>query len=170
MHIEFLVEESSAEAALENLAPKIFGADVSFAIYPHQGKPDLLGRLPSRLKGYSRWLPEDWRVVILIDADDQDCHQLKAELERMTRDARLRTKSHASGGAQFQVLNRIAVEELEPWFFGDVEALNAAYPRYHRDGLAKVTAARDISAQMHPQRNRSKSFQVFIGGLLALIQ
>ena len=42
MHIEFLVEEPSAEAALKNLVPKISGQDVSFMIHPHQGKQDLL--------------------------------------------------------------------------------------------------------------------------------
>lgn len=29
----------------------------------------------------------------------------------------------------FQVLNRLAIEELEAWFFGDVAALHSAYPR-----------------------------------------
>ena len=29
----------------------------------------------------------------------------------------------------FQILNRLAIEELEAWFFGDIEALVQAYPR-----------------------------------------
>ena len=41
--------------------------------------------------------------------------------------AGLITRSAARGGT-FTVLNRIAVEELEAWFFGDVEALANAYP------------------------------------------
>lgn len=203
MHIEFFVEELSASAALENLVPRILGRDVSFAIYPHQGKLDLLAKLPGRLLGYRGWLPEDWWIVVQIDADDQDCHQLKAELEQIARHAGLITKSSVAAGEKFQVLNRIAVEELEAWFFGDVEALNAAYPRvpknlaerakyrnpdaikggtwealerelqrhgYHRDKLAKVSAARDISAQMNPEHNRSHSFQVFRQGLLELMR
>jgi len=36
--------------------------------------------------------------------------------------------SATSGSSNFQVLNRLAVEELESWFLGDVEALHAAYP------------------------------------------
>jgi len=129
MHIEFLVEEPSAEAALQNLLPKILGNVATFAIHPHQGKPDLLKKLPMRLKGYSHWLLGDWRIVILMDADDDDCLELKAQLEQIAWDAGLITKSAAPPGQQFQVLNRLAIEELEAWFLGDIEALHAAYPR-----------------------------------------
>jgi hypothetical protein len=34
-----------------------------------------------------------------------------------------------SGAAAYDHVCRIAIEELEAWFFGDIEALNAAYPR-----------------------------------------
>lgn len=130
MHIEFLVEEPSAEAALQNLVPKILGQNVSFAIHPHQGKTDLLAKLPGRLKGYRSWLPNDWRIVVLIDADyAKACQTLKAKLEAASHRAGLLTKSAAAAGSQFQVLNRLAIEELEAWFFGDIEAINAAYPR-----------------------------------------
>jgi hypothetical protein len=33
------------------------------------------------------------------------------------------------GVAGFQVINRIAIEELEAWFFGDWPAMCAAYPK-----------------------------------------
>jgi hypothetical protein len=128
MHIEFLVEESSAEAALQNLVPKILGSTVSFAVHPHQGKPDLLANLPGLLKGYRDWLPDDWRIVVLLDADEGDCRELKASLEDVAGGARLVTKSLTALGSHVQVLNRLAVKELEAWFFGDVEALSAAYP------------------------------------------
>jgi len=203
MHVEFLVEEPSAEAALQNLLPKIFGDVATFTIHPYQGKIDLLKKLPIRLKGYSYWLLEDWRIVILMDADDDDCLELKSRLERIAQDAGLVTKSAVPPGQQFQVLNRLAVEELEAWFFGDIEALNAAYPRvsptlgqrakyrnpdaitggtwealerllqrlnYFPEGLPKITMARKVSRHMNPARNRSRSFQVFREGLLAIIQ
>jgi hypothetical protein len=128
MHIEFLVEESSAEAALNILAPAILGPAVTFQVHPYNGKPDLLAKLPDRLRGYRAWLPADWRIVVLLDADEADCRQLKARLETIAYAAGLTTRS-AAGGAQFQVLNRLAVQELEAWFFGDTAALCAAYPR-----------------------------------------
>ncbi|MCJ7760190.1 DUF4276 family protein [Candidatus Bathyarchaeota archaeon] len=129
MHIEFLVEEPSAEAALFNILPKVFEPTTSFAIHPYQGKQDLLKKLPSRLRGYKAWLPRDWRIVVLIDADDDDCRRLKARLEDIAQNSNLLTKSVTRNGSNFQVLNRLAIEELEAWFFGDIEALNAAYPR-----------------------------------------
>lgn len=128
MHFEFLVEESSAEAALTELLPNLIGQDATFQIHPHQGKKDLLDSLLGKLKGYSRWLPSDWRVVVLIDLDSGDCKKVKAKLEQLARTAGLKTKSSAKGHEKPQVLNRLAIEELEAWFFGDVEALCAAYP------------------------------------------
>ena len=129
MHIELLVEEPSAEAALQELLPKMVGSAATFTIHPFQGKRDLLDKLPGRLRGYSRWLPVDWHIVVLVDADDEDCHELKGQLERTAQRAGLRTKSATLPGMPFQVLNRLVIEELEAWFFGDVAALHAAYPR-----------------------------------------
>ncbi len=138
---------------------------------------------------------------MLVDEDRQDCLELKARLEKAADDAGLVTKTRASGGAGFQVLNRISIEELEAWFFGDVEALHGAYPKiplslatrskyhnpdaiqggtweelekelqrkgYFHGGLAKIEAAKAISAHMDPARNRSKSFQVFRDGLIEM--
>lgn len=201
MHIEFLVEEPSAEAALLNILPKILEQTTSFAIHPYQGKQDLLKKLPSRFGGYKAWLPKDWRIVVLIDADHEDCRQLKAWLEDIAHNSKFVTKSVTTNSSHFQVLNRLAIEELEAWFFGDVEALHATYPRislnlgnrakyhdpdsitggtwealerelkrvgYYSSGLSKISAAREISLHMDPQRNRSHSFQVFRRGLLEI--
>jgi hypothetical protein len=129
MHVEFFVEEPSAEAALSILIPKIFKGIHTFRFHPFQGKADLLKNLPARLKGYSSWLPRDWKIVVLIDQDNQDCFVLKGKLEESAKKAGLRTKTLAKGKGTFQVLNRLAIEELEAWFFGDVSALKAAYPR-----------------------------------------
>jgi len=128
MHVEILVEEESAEKSLEILLPRIVGSEVSHRIHAFNGKPDLLRKLPQRLAGYARFLPDDHRIVILVDRDQQECEQLKADLESIAHACGLRTKmSH--GAARCQVLNRIAVEELEAWFLGDVEALRAEFPR-----------------------------------------
>ena len=128
MHIEFLVEEPSAEAALRNIVPGIAGPGHSFVVHPHQGKPNLLRSLPGRLRGYASWLPRDWRIVVLVDRDRQECHELKGELEQMARDAGLLTRTATPLPSRFQVINRIAIEELEAWFFGDADAIRAAYP------------------------------------------
>lgn len=129
MHLEILVEEASAEAAASHLVPAILGEDVSFAVHVFQGKPDLLRKLPGYLSGYRHWLPSDWRILVLVDRDNDDCHELKARLERAAAGAAMKTKTAARRGQEFQVLNRLAIEELEGWFFGDVPALVTAYPR-----------------------------------------
>jgi hypothetical protein len=139
-HIEFLVEEPSAEAALNEIVPKILGGNLTFRIHVHGGKLQLLASLESRLRGYSRWLPADWRIVVLIDEDRADCQALKAQLEAAARAVGLPTKSRSPGS--FAVLNRIVVEELEAWFFGDVEALCAAFPRVPKS-LADKSGFRD---------------------------
>ena len=123
-----LVEEYSMEAALEQLLPRLLG-EVEFQILRFQCKADLLKRAPARLKGYADWLPDDWTILVLVDRDDDDCVVLKEKLEKIAAAASLKTKTNAGAGRRFQVVNRIAVEELEAWFFGDWEAVRNAYPR-----------------------------------------
>lgn len=65
---------------------------------------------------------------MLIDEDRQNCKVLKARMEEIALAAGLLTKSSARPGTPFQVVNRIAIEELEAWFFGDVPAVVEAYP------------------------------------------
>ena len=122
------VEEYSMEAALGQLLPRLLG-DIDFQIICFQCKADLLKNAPDRLKGYAAWLPEDWRILVLVDRDDDECVVLKAELEKMAAAAGLWTKTAAGRGQRFQVVNRIVIEELEAWFFGDWDAVQVAYPR-----------------------------------------
>ena len=130
MHLEILVEETSAEVALRFLIPKVVN-DVTFRIHTHRGKRDLIKSLPSRLRSYQRWHEQDFGVVVVVDEDRQNCHELKARLEELVRTAGLVTKASARAG-RFQAVTRIAVEELEAWFLGDADALTAAYPRVPR--------------------------------------
>ncbi len=128
MQLEFLVEEPSAEAALGILVPRIIGAEHTARFHPHQGKQDLLGKLPARLGAYREWLPADAGIVVVVDEDREDCGELKGLLERHAQAAGFTTRTSVRRGARFEVLNRIAIEELEAWFFGDICALVEAYP------------------------------------------
>ncbi len=196
-HVEVLVEEPSAEAALRLLLPQILEG-ATFEVYRHACKDDLLKRLPERLRGYASWLPDDWRIVVIVDRDDDDCIALKRRLERMAHDAGLSTRAH--GGA-IQVVNRLAIEELEAWFFGDWVAVCAAYPKvnanipkqakyrapdaihggtweafervlqragYFSTGLRKIEAARAVAAHMVPDRNTSPSFRALHDALMEM--
>jgi len=126
-HLEILVEELSAGAALECLLPRIVG-DLPFRIHSHQCKQDLLSHLPQRLAGYSKWIPDDWRIVVLVDRDRDDRHRLKSDLEHIAISRGFRT---GIGGAATGrgLINRLTIEELEAWYFADWQAVRAAYPR-----------------------------------------
>jgi hypothetical protein len=127
-HVEVIVEEPSMEAALRLLLPRILGG-ISFEIYVHQCKDELLMRLPQRLRGYAAFGPPDtWRIVVVVDRDDDDCTRLKQRLETCAREAGLATRS-SPRHKRFAVVNRLAIEELEAWYFGDWEAVRAAYPK-----------------------------------------
>jgi len=126
-YVYFLVEEPSMEAFLRELLPRILG-DVPFAVHSFQCKHDLLNRLPDRLRGYAAWLPENHRVVVVVDRDADDCRKLKQRLEGCALEVGLATRSHRKQ-ERFIVINRIVVEELESWYFGDWQAVRAAFPR-----------------------------------------
>lgn len=125
--VEFLVEEPSMAAALRGLLPRILGA-TSYDVHDLRCKSELLRRLPSRLRGYAAWIPASWRIVVIVDRDGDDCSELKARLEQIALDAGVATKSAPRAG-RFILVNRIAIEELEAWFFGDWAAVRSAYPK-----------------------------------------
>ncbi|MRH01906.1 DUF4276 family protein [Xanthomonas sontii] len=126
-HYELLVEEPSMENFLHSCLPRLLANRATYAVHPFQGKDDLMKKLEGRLRGYAAFMPKDWRIVILVDRDDDDCRQLKTSLERMCSKAGL--KSRAVSKHQWQVATRIAIEELEAWYFGDWQAVKAAFPR-----------------------------------------
>lgn len=178
--------------ALDILIPKIIDKQHSFDVHNFRSKQDLLQKLEQRLRAYSK-LRYTWefRIVVLIDEDRQDCKKLK---QFMVDTANI-------SGVGDIILNRIVVEELEAWFFGDVAALRAIYPRIpeslgeqvrfrnpdlipggtwealdkiliqygYRTGLVKTEAAAKIAEHMDPWNNRSTSFKVFRDGIIQLV-
>ena len=128
IHLEFLVEELSAEVLLRGLIPKV-APEATFEVRVFNGKQALLRKLSERLRGYASWISSaDTRIVVLVDRDDDDCHDLKSHLVSVAEAAGLSVASYAEQ-SQGLVLNRIVIEELEAWFLGDPNALTACYPR-----------------------------------------
>lgn len=141
MHIEFLVEDLSMAEALSYLLPNILSNSITFETHSFQGKQDLLSKLPNRLKGYKKWIPNDYRILILVDKDNEDCQKLKRKLEKIAVDAGFVTKSVAKGQKKkkYQLIDRIMIEELEAWFFGDIQAVTKAYPKVSKNISEKAT-------------------------------
>ncbi|MEJ5364905.1 MAG: DUF4276 family protein [Desulfosoma sp.] len=121
------MEEPSMEVFLRGLLPRLLTDDRTFDVHPFQGKMDLMKNLESRLRGYAAWLPEDYRVVVVVDRDDDDCHVLKRRLEEIAFQAGLQSRTQSR--ESWRLVNRIAVEELEAWYFGDWEAVVGAFPK-----------------------------------------
>ena len=196
-HLEIYTEEQSAEVFLNILLPRLF-PNISFKIYPHQGKSDLLKKLPKKLYAARQWMTDDYRIIVLLDRDKEDCEALKLRLENLAHTAGFVTKTQNAAG--FQVVNRIAIEELEAWMLGDETAVRAAFPcvptfihkeeyqnpddiinawetlenllqrgGYYKKGYPKKDAARKIAANMNPEVNKSRSFHVFIEGVKACL-
>lgn len=122
------VEEYSMEVVLEILLPQILG-HIDFQVIRFQCKHDLLKQLESRLKGYRSWIPENWSILVLVDLDDDDCVELKERLERQAKKAGFCTKTQVEPGQPYIVTNRIVIEELEAWYFGDWNAVKSAFPK-----------------------------------------
>lgn len=193
MHIEFLVEEYSIEVTLKIIVPKIIGDNHSFLIHNFQNKDRLLKKLPERMNAYAKFVPEDWRIVVVVDQDRDDCLDLK----KILCDA----SSVVTQQKGNIVLHRIAVEELESWFLGHISAICAEYKKIptslcqqagfrnpdtikggtweqldrilkkygYETGLQKIDFAQKVAPYMDMENNQSKSFQVFRDGLRTII-
>ena len=116
------------EVFLQSCLDRMLPPDCSFRIHTFRGKCALLRNIHHRLQGYRRWRPPNTRIVIVIDRDSDDCHQLKKRLENAASLSGLQTRTQAEDNS-WQVVNRIAIEELEAWYFGDWEAVRCAFPR-----------------------------------------
>ena len=147
--IEVLCEGSSDVPAVREILCRHFGLRPGehFRVHPHAGKgklprnpmarPDsrrrgLLDQLPAKLRGYGKSENEGYAilVVVLVDADDDDCHALKRSLLKLYEDLPRKPA---------QVLFRIAVEETESWFLADPKAVRAAFHGVDVAALHRLT-------------------------------
>ena len=151
-YLEFHVEEPSMEAFLGAWLPRLIPEDCSFEIHSYRGKDALLRKIGSRLRGYARWMPTEYRIVIVVDRDGDACMDLKSKLEDICRDAGLRSRRTA--GPDWQVVTRIAIEELEAWYFGAWQAVCAAYPRVSSNAVSQ-------SRYRHPDAIKGGTWEAF---------
>ena len=156
----------------------------------------LLNNLPRLLRGYGKSLqPDHSAVVVVMDLDDRDCMALKRELLDVLNGCEPRPRAlfriaieeseawlmgdraavqQAYPNAKVPVLNaymqdsicgtweRLA-DAVHPG--GSMRLKKAAWPEA---GRAKCEWAVRIAPYMDPDRNRSKSFQVFRDGIRSL--
>lgn len=139
MHFEILVEDQSGAKALNILVPKIIGDEHTFNVHLYKGigripknlngkadpsKRILLDQLPRLLRGYgnvfANYPPNYPAAVILVcDLDNKCLKSFRQEL------CEILDVCNPKPATRFC----IAVEEGEAWFFGDIQAIKAAYPK-----------------------------------------
>ena len=146
MFFEVLVEGGADVPALKMVLERRFAMveNRDFRIHPHRGKgrlpanplsrpgqdrQGLLDQLPAKLRGYGRSLGPGYCVLVVVDADDDDCRELKQSLVAMLDALPARPPC---------VLFRIAVEETESWFIADMEAVRAAYPGANTREISRI--------------------------------
>jgi hypothetical protein len=198
--IHALVEGPSERAFLEPWARRLLRAH-EIVVYPHQGKgtlpadlarpPDrdnraLLHQLPAKLRAFSESLdPETERVLVLVDADDDRCEDLNRDITRAAREL----------APRLTVLVRVAIEETEAFYLGDLRALGLVFPDadlqlarayepdsicatweyfgrvVHDGGGNKVAWAEALGPRLTvvPARSRSPSFRALCRGLRKLV-
>ena len=86
--LEVLVEEPSAQEAMRFLLPNMIGDRAAFKVINMRNKSRLLRDLPARLRAYRKRIDqgEALRIIVLVDRDQDDCEQLKRDLERCQPD------------------------------------------------------------------------------------
>lgn len=112
----FLLEEPSMKLLLEGLLPRLMPGWVAgqhFLCVPHQGKSDLDRSIPRKL---SAWQYPGDRFVIVRDNDGADCEVVLKRLQAM-----------CVAAGRPDTLVRLACQELEAWYLGDLEAVAAAF-------------------------------------------
>lgn len=142
MHIEILVEDASGEKLLEAVLPKLLGErdkPHTWRVHSYKGvgripknlnadadptKRILLEQLPRLLRGYGK-TPGIDAVVVVLDSDRHHCVDFLAELKALA----------AGCNPVPNTMFRLAIEEMEAWYFGDQQALKTAYPRAKADVL-----------------------------------
>jgi hypothetical protein len=181
MELVIFLEESSAEALLEQLLPRLLPENVTFRCIPFEGKQDMEKQLGKRLRA---WRKPDCSFVVLRDKDSADCRLVKQKLVDICQQA-----------GKPEALIRIACHELESWFLGDLQAVESAMnvqglsakqnnkkfrnpdrlanPKQELRKLTKeqyqpVRDSRGIACYLSLNQNRSTSFNVFLSGIRQL--
>ncbi|MBW2735372.1 MAG: DUF4276 family protein [Deltaproteobacteria bacterium] len=181
----FFLEELSAQKLLEGLLPRFLPMErFSLRFIPFEGKQDLEKQLVRKMRS---WRTPDTQFIVLRDQDAADCKDVKARLVALCSEA-----GHPNA------LVRVACRELESWYLGDLcaveKALGVKGLRTHQNAVKfrdpdhlsnpsmelerltrgtyqKVSGSRAIGPHLDFQeRNRSRSFRVFISGMTSYLQ
>lgn len=183
MELVFFLEESSAQAMLEGLLPRLLPADVALRYISFEGKQDLEKQLPRKLRGYRN---PHARFVVIHDQDSNpDCKAVKAKVIGLCAQA-----------GKPNALVRIACRELESFYLADLVAVERGLgiaglaqfqatakfrgPDYlgspsnelftlTKGRYQKVSGSRAIGVHLDPDNVRSDSFRNLVAGIRRIV-
>jgi len=136
--LHIFTEELSAKKCFENIRTNFFPSH-NFEIHPHSSREELKKRLPKVIPSLSK--TNDVRILITIDQDKNNCKKLKTELEKIVQEKCL---------CPYKI--RIVCKELESWFFGDLEAVTKAYPRFNSTLHRNKTKMKNVDEIEQPNK------------------
>ena len=147
MHFEFLIEDQSGEKMLALLIPKIINDNHTFRVHSYKGigripknlnpvtdpsKRILLDQLPKLLGGYGKscqGYKDKVCVVVVCDLDERCLKAFRQELLSVLDACQSRPNVYFC----------IAIKEGEAWLLGDIDAIEAAYPKADIAKLKRYT-------------------------------
>lgn len=139
-----LTEEESARPVIEALFATISeGLTVSCRVITHQGKDDLLKAITKTVPSLSR-IPNT-SILVLHDQDQNDCRILKAKIVHLM-------EQHC----QCHYKIRIVCQELEAWYFGDIEAIKLCYEVINQQQLTSRTKRKNVDEIVNPSHELLK--------------
>ena len=103
------LEERSAKVMLEEVLSRLLPSDVTFQCIAFDGKQDLEKQLVRKLKGWNR---PNSVFLVMRDQDQSNCMDVKIRLQGLCQEA-----------GKPETLVRIACQELESFYFGDLSAV-----------------------------------------------
>lgn len=135
MHFQFLIEDRSSAVLVKLLMEKISAThpDITYNLKPFSGlggftakntvKETKTGKLLNDLATYLRGFDKSLQnipaaIIVVLDNDTRDPVKFSAELYAVADKNRVQTDH----------VFCIAVEEMEAWLLGDMDALTTAYP------------------------------------------
>jgi hypothetical protein len=183
--IVFFLEEPSAEEMLKGLLPRVLPGTVSFQCIPFHGKRHLEKSLLRRLRS---WQKPDSMFVVIRDQDSGDCQAIKQKLVDLCKQA-----------GKKETLVRIASQELESFYLGDLEAVEKGLnldsgslakkqrkrkfrnpdtlgspsqelERLTNSKYQKVSGSEAIGPHLKLEGNKSHSFNVLLDGIRRLVE
>ncbi|WP_312701654.1 DUF4276 family protein [Sedimentibacter sp.] len=145
VYLECLIEDKSGAILLERILEnyKITHPNLNYKIKGFRG----IGRLPNKLKSYKdvktqsilnnlpaflkvlnaslSAAPYKSAIIVIVDNDDNDCVEFKQKFNDLRQRLNLNVES----------IFCIAVEEMEAWLLGDVDAVLTTFPHAKKQML-----------------------------------